>query len=134
MDTFNQIRLSLLLLESKWVTEKFNGLGSSLTRIMMETRPSVMIMTSLERGNLSRIETIASHLSRFKVIPTIVDIRAESIAAKFTDPRLSKVFSVKNYNLTKNRLSSTSGRLIQWDPVNETLGRAAYRLAMEAGW
>ncbi len=63
-----------------------------------------------------------------------MDIRAESIAAKFTDPRLSKVFSVKNYNLTKNRLSSTSGRLIQWDPVNETLGRAAYRLAMEAGW
>ena len=134
MDTFNQIRRSLLLLESKWVTEKFAGIGSSMTRIMMETRPSVMILTSLEKGNISRIESISRHLYRFRVLPTIVDIRAESIAAKYTDPRLGSVFSVRNYNLSKNRINTESGRVIQWDPVNESIGKAAYKLAMEAGW
>ncbi|MHB1439790.1 MAG: DUF58 domain-containing protein [Cuniculiplasma sp.] len=134
MDTFNQIKRSLLLMESKWVTEPFRGFDPSLTRMMLETRPSVMIMTSLERGNMSRIEAISSSMARFRIVPTIVDIRAESISAKHTDPRLGKVFSSRNYNLSKYSIDHTSGRVIQWDPVNEGMGKAAYRLAMEAGW
>jgi uncharacterized protein (DUF58 family) len=134
MDTFNRIKQSLLNMETRPINSSAFGFQNSFKRILIETRPKVMIFSNMERGNISRIYNIAKDLSKFNILPLIVDIRAESITAKNLDPRLGAVFSSKNYNFKNANKTKVKFPVLRWDPVNEPIGKAAYKLAMEAGW
>lgn len=134
METFNQIHKSLLIMEHRKVVDVFMTLERNLARIAMETRPMIMIFTSLERGNIKRIRDFTSQVSKYRISPIIVDIRAEGIMAKNIDPRLSKAYSYKNLSDNKSIVSLSGTRVIKWDPVNQSMGGVAYLLAMEGGW
>ena len=134
LDTFNQIRRSLLLMEYKKIIDVQRSIDRNLARILLETRPKVMVLTSLQKGNISRIRDLTGVISRFKTVPTIVDIRPESIMAKNIDRRLSMVFAYSGKNASSYGESVSGSRVIRWDPIASSLGKIAYQLAREAGW
>ncbi len=134
LDTFNQIRRSLLLMEYKKIIDVQRSIDRNLARILLETRPKVMVLTSLQKGNISRIRDLTGVISRFKTVPTIVDIRPESIMAKNIDRRLSMIFAYSGKNASSYGESVSGSRVIRWDPIASSLGKIAYQLAREAGW
>ncbi len=134
LDTFNQIRRSLLLMEYKKIIDVQRSIDRNLARILLETRPKVMVLTSLQKGNISRIRDLTGVISRFKTVPTIVDIRPESIMAKNIDRRLSMIFAYSGKNVSSYGESVSGSRVIRWDPIASSLGKIAYQLAREAGW
>ncbi len=130
MDTFNQIKRRLLLVESSRIFTSTYPVDKTLARLVMETRARVAIITSVDQRNESLIKELRGKLIALGGSVTVVNIRPEGIVAKNVDARMAPLFSPSMVARGKERLMGD----IIWDPINESLGYAALRLAKFGGW
>ena len=127
-DTTNRIKEKLLRIDYRRFIQKNYILDKTFTRIIMETKPQVTLVTSLGPRNTEQISDVVHKLFRLGARVVVVDIKAESIVAKRVDPRIVGLFSkkVKGKKLIQGAVT--------WDPVTENLGKAAYEIAIRGGW
>ena len=127
-DTTNRIKEKLLRIDYRRFIQKAYLLDRTFTRIIMETKPQVTLVTSLSPRNTGQIKDVVRKLIRLGARVVVVDIKAESIVAKRIDPRIVGLFSKK---IKGEKLMQGA---VTWNPVTETLGKAAYEIAIRGGW
>lgn len=127
-DTTNRIKEKLLRIEYRRFIQKAYLLDRTFTRIIMETKPQVTLVTSLGPRNTDQIREVVRKLIRLGARIVLVDIKAESIVAKRIDSRIIGLLSThaKNEKIIQG--------MVTWDPVTENLGKAAYEIAIRGGW
>ncbi|MHB1492441.1 MAG: DUF58 domain-containing protein [Thermoplasmataceae archaeon] len=136
-DTYTKLRRILIRVEAvrnkniKYKSDK------TLSHIIAETLPQVMLITSLNESNYGNIAEFSSSLMSSGARLTIMDILSEGISAKYRREDISGLFQRKIIKNTKSGIYKAfpSGcTIVQWEPISENLGIAAARLAMLSGW
>ena len=136
-DTFIKLRRYLIRVEApKRGMIKYHP-DESLLKIIRETTPQVMLITSISKENYRDLASFSSYLVGFGARLTIMDILPEGIMARYRNSNVSSLFTRNYIKATKTELYnafSSAGIVVQWDPSKESLGLGVSRLARMAGW
>lgn len=136
-DTYNKLQRILIRVEAvKGKNIKYKP-DKALSHIIAETLPQVMFITSLNSTNYPSIAEFASALIAAGARVTLMDILTQGISAKFRREELSALFQRKIIKDAKSEIYKvfpSRCSIISWEPAQESIGIAASRLAMLAGW
>ncbi|MHB8361402.1 MAG: DUF58 domain-containing protein [Thermoplasmataceae archaeon] len=136
-DTYSKLKRLLIRVEAmRHATIKYKP-EQSLIKIIRETIPQVMFITSINKDNYHEIADMSSSLITAGARLTVMDILTEGVSAKFRKTDISGLFQrkiIKNSKAELYKSMPSRCRIVQWEPASESLGIGAARLALLSGW
>lgn len=136
MEQYIRIRRQLIRMESRTFDPNEYQVDGEFVRVIKETSPIIFLITSVADANIFRLKRLCSTIAGMASRLVVVDVIPYGIYAKFSEFNIAGMMTESFTQRAKQRFYrelAGSARIMPWDPVKTSYGRAVGKMIKNLG-